>query len=223
MALLDVGPGHPVSQAALADAEVGGELSDGLVALPGELDGTPAELRRVRTGHADSFPRWLPPQCGCPKNRGMLILGLEALGRHDGVVAVLGVSHLGQGPSGAGLSRGGKGREGAGHLVHSAALGGCAHLNWPHLRRSCSPEFLAQGRRPRARPSGHAHDPPGRPTAGWPQLASPPLRHLYQFISLASFISATRLRKLALAASSFSGGSSRSLRTPATIPARISP
>jgi hypothetical protein len=36
------------------------------------FDSTPAELRRMRRWHTDSFPEVLPPQRGCPPNRGML-------------------------------------------------------------------------------------------------------------------------------------------------------
>lgn len=52
--------------------EIAGQLSHGLVALRGRLNSWPAGLRRVRTGHTDASPRWLPPRCRCPEERGML-------------------------------------------------------------------------------------------------------------------------------------------------------
>jgi hypothetical protein len=44
--VVNVGPGEPVAQTALADADVGRDLSDRLGALAGQLDGPTAELRR---------------------------------------------------------------------------------------------------------------------------------------------------------------------------------
>src|SRR5438309_11774417 len=48
VALVDVGLGEPVAQAALADADVGRDVSDRLRSLTGQLDGPTAELRRMR-------------------------------------------------------------------------------------------------------------------------------------------------------------------------------
>ncbi len=50
-ALVDVGLAHPVPQAALADPEVLGDLSNGLLPQPSELDRATPELRRVWGWH----------------------------------------------------------------------------------------------------------------------------------------------------------------------------
>ena len=55
VALVDVGPSEPVAQAALADADASGDLSDGLRPLPCQLDGTASELRRMRRWPTNSF------------------------------------------------------------------------------------------------------------------------------------------------------------------------
>ena len=90
-ALVDVGRRQPVAQAALADADVGGDLGDRLGSLTGQLDGTASELRRMRRWHTDSFPEVLPPQRRCPANRGMLIGHPQAyLNQNDSVLALLG-------------------------------------------------------------------------------------------------------------------------------------
>jgi hypothetical protein len=56
VALVDVGLGHPVPQAAIADAEIGGDLRDGLLAQARQLHGALTELRRVGSGHLDILP-----------------------------------------------------------------------------------------------------------------------------------------------------------------------
>ncbi|MCA1696727.1 MAG: hypothetical protein LC749_19505, partial [Actinobacteria bacterium] len=48
------------------------ERGDRLGLLTGQLHGASSKLRRMRTGHQDSFPEVLPPQCRCPSKRGML-------------------------------------------------------------------------------------------------------------------------------------------------------
>ena len=51
MALVDVGLTDRVAKSGLRDPEIGRDLGDRLLLQPGELNGTPVELRRVWSGH----------------------------------------------------------------------------------------------------------------------------------------------------------------------------
>jgi hypothetical protein len=55
---LDVCPGHPVPQTAIADPEILSDLRHRLLPQPSKLDGTLTELRWMWARHQDSFPRW---------------------------------------------------------------------------------------------------------------------------------------------------------------------
>jgi hypothetical protein len=58
-ALLKVGLLHPVPQATVGDPEVRGDLRDGLLAHPSELNGTLTELRGMWGGRCGLLPRRL--------------------------------------------------------------------------------------------------------------------------------------------------------------------